>query len=215
MRNDALESIKNNKVLAVIRANSVTEAYDLAQACIDGGLKLIEITFSFPKSDKVITKLSKQKGIQVGAGTVLNLNMAKNAINSGAKFIVSPHTDKEIIIYAKSKRLPVVSGALTSSEIVNAWNIGADFVKIFPVKYLGGPSYVKAIKDPLPFVSVLVTGGVKIDNFTEYLTAGASLVGISSDLIGGERLFDLKTINKKAREIVDRLYLYDRAIDSY
>lgn len=215
MRNDALESIKNNKVLAVIRANSVTEAYDLAQACIDGGLKLIEITFSFPKSDKVITKLSKQKGIQVGAGTVLNLNMAKNAINSGAKFIVSPHTDKEIIIYAKSKRLPVVSGALTPSEIVNAWNIGADFVKIFPVKYLGGPSYVKAIKDPLPFVNVLVTGGVTIENFTEYLTAGASLVGISSDLIGGERLFDLKKINKKAREIVDRLYLYDRAIDSY
>lgn len=215
MRNDALESIKNNKVLAVIRANSVTDAYDLAQACIDGGLKLIEITFSFPKSDKVITKLSKQKGIQVGAGTVLNLNMAKNAINSGAKFIVSPHTDKEIIIYAKSKRLPVVSGALTPSEIVNAWNIGADFVKIFPVKYLGGPSYVKAIKDPLPFVNVLVTGGVTIENFTEYLTAGASLVGISSDLIGGERLFDLKTINKKAQEIVHKLYLYDRALGNY
>ena len=215
MRNEALESIKNNKVLAVVRANSVTEAYDLAQACIDGGLKLIEITFSFPKADEVITKLSKYRDVLVGAGTVLNLNMVKVAIHSGAKFIVSPHTDKKIIRYTKSKKIAAVSGAVTSSEIVNAWNLGADFVKIFPVKYLGGPSYVKAIKDPLPFVDIMVTGGVTIENFTDYLTAGASLVGISSDLLGGERLFDLKKINKKAREIVDRLYLYDKAIVRY
>ncbi|MBF8303156.1 MAG: 2-dehydro-3-deoxyphosphogluconate aldolase/4-hydroxy-2-oxoglutarate aldolase, partial [Candidatus Dadabacteria bacterium] len=127
-----MDFIRKNKVFAVIRAEDTENAIRFADACIEGGLKLIEITFSFPGADGVIKELSQIDDVIVGAGTVLNIDMAKTAVSSGARFIISPHTDKEIISYAKSQELLVATGALTSSEILKAWNLGVDLVKIFP-----------------------------------------------------------------------------------
>jgi 2-dehydro-3-deoxyphosphogluconate aldolase/(4S)-4-hydroxy-2-oxoglutarate aldolase len=197
--------VKKNKVFAVIRTDDSQKALEFAKACIEGGLKLIEITFSFPGAEEVISKLSGRGGALVGAGTVLNLDMARSAANSGARFIISPHTDSEIISYSKSNNLMVVSGALTSNEIVKAWNLGADMVKIFPVKAVGGTSYIKAIKEALPFIEIMTTGGVAVENFTEFLGAGATAVGLSSTLIGSDGSFNPEVICQRAKRVVEKL----------
>lgn len=209
---NTLEKMKKYKAVAVIRADNPLKAKELAEACIDGGIRLIEITFSFSGVGSVIADMNNNKGVLIGAGTVLDVDMAESAIDSGAKFIVSPHTDKEIINFAKSKKIVVISGALSSSEIVNAWNFGADMVKIFPIKSVGGPSYVKAIKDTLPFIEVMTTGGVTIDNFIDFIEAGSSLVGLSSDLIGGDDLFDYETTFKRSKRIFEKLSNFEKEI---
>ncbi len=202
---NSMDFVRKKRVLAVIRAENPGNALRLAEACIEGGLKLIEITFSFAGAEEVIEKLSKINDILTGAGTVLNVDMARSAANSGAGFIISPHTDREIISYAKSNGLLVVSGALTSNEILKAWNLGADLVKIFPVQSVGGASYIKAIKEPLPFIEVMATGGVTMENFTDFLQAGATAVGLSSSLIGGDGLVGSKVISQRARRVIQIL----------
>ncbi|HEX3037060.1 MAG TPA: bifunctional 4-hydroxy-2-oxoglutarate aldolase/2-dehydro-3-deoxy-phosphogluconate aldolase [Thermodesulfobacteriota bacterium] len=200
-----MDSVRKHKVFAVIRAGNSGRALEFTEACIEGGLKLIEITFSFPGAETVIRELSRNSDIFVGAGTVLNLDMAKVAVNSGAQFIVSPHTDKEIISYVKSSSLMVTSGALTSNEILTAWNLGADMVKVFPIKSVGGASYIKAVKEPLPFIEIMTTGGVTVENFQEFLQAGATAVGLSSTLIGNDKAFDPESIRQRASEVVEKL----------
>ncbi len=200
-----MDYVRKYKVFAVIRAENSMDALRFAEGCIEGGLRLIEITLSFSEAEEVIRKLSKMSDILVGAGTVLSVNMARSAISSGARFIISPHTDKEIISYAKSQNLLVASGALTSTEILNAWNLGTDLVKIFPVKSVGGASYIKAIKEPLPFIEVMTTGGVTIENFMGFLRAGATAVGLSSSLIGNDGFVNSKAISRRAEEVTQRL----------
>ncbi|HWP93583.1 MAG TPA: bifunctional 4-hydroxy-2-oxoglutarate aldolase/2-dehydro-3-deoxy-phosphogluconate aldolase [Thermodesulfobacteriota bacterium] len=200
-----VDLVRSSKVIAVIRAVGPETALRSAQACIEGGLKLIEITFSFSGADKVISELSKGYDVVVGAGTVLNMDMARAAAAAGANFIVSPHTDRELIHYAKSRDLLVVAGALTSSEIVNAWRLGADMVKIFPVKAVGGASYIRAIKEPLPFVEVMTTGGVTLENFKEFLDAGATAVGLSSALLGKNGSFEPEIIYERAKRVTQEI----------
>lgn len=200
-----IDSVRKNKVFAVIRAEDTENAFRLVEACIEGGLKLIEITFRFSGAELVIKELSKRSDVIVGAGTVLNIEMARSAASSGARFIISPHTDKEIISYAKSHNLLVASGALTSSEIVNAWNMGTGLVKIFPVKAVGGATYIKAIKDTLPFIEIMTTGGVTVENFTKLLHAGATAVGLSSSLIGSDSSSDSKIVTQRAKMVIQKL----------
>ncbi len=200
-----LEEIKRNKVIAVIRAETPQKALEFGEGCIKGGLKLIEVTFSFPGAQTVIAELSKTQGILVGAGTVLDADMAAKALESGANFLVSPHTDQEIIDLATSKRIPTIQGALTSSEIVNAWKLGVDMVKVFPVSAVGGPSYIKAIKDPLPFAEIMTTGGVNYNNFLDYIRAGASAVGLSSAFLTEDKMIKFDTVVQNTKLIVQRL----------
>ena len=202
---NTIEQIRIEKIFAVIRAENADKALEFAEGCVRGGLKLIEITFSFPGAEDVIAELSKREGIIVGAGTVLDLPMAKKALASGARFLVSPHTDKELIKIAKDNSVPTVQGALTSSEIVNAWKAGVDMVKIFPVKSVGGASYIKAIKEPLPFVDIMTTGGVNFENFTDFLNAGATAVGLSSALLGEGGVIDGDTVAEKAKRVLQKL----------
>jgi len=200
-----LEEIKRNKVIAVIRAETPEKALEFGEGCIKGGLKLIEVTFSFPGAQTVIAELSKTEGILVGAGTVLDADMAAKALESGASFLVSPHTDQEIIDLATSKQVPTIQGALTSSEIVNAWKLGVDMVKVFPVSAVGGPSYIKAIKDPLPFAEIMTTGGVNYNNFLDYIRAGASAVGLSSAFLTEDKKIKFDTVVQNTKLIVQRL----------
>jgi 2-dehydro-3-deoxyphosphogluconate aldolase / (4S)-4-hydroxy-2-oxoglutarate aldolase len=206
------EALKKYKVVSVIRAENAIKAREMAEACIYGGIKLIEVTFSFPNAEKVIADLVEKKECLIGAGTVLSLEMAEKAAQSGAKFIVSPHTDGGIISYSKSREIVAIAGALTSSEIVNAWKLGADMVKIFPIKSLGGPSYVKAIKETLPFIEIMTTGGVTVENFTDFLNAGATIVGLSSDLIGRDGFFDRETTLRKSKTVIETLTMNDKRV---
>jgi len=202
---NTLEEIKKNRVIAVIRAETSDKALEFAEGCIEGGLNLIEVTFSFPRVERVIAELSRIDGVFVGAGTVLDMDMAVKALESGASFLVSPHTDENIIDLASSKRIPTIQGALTSSEIVNALKLGVDMVKIFPVSAVGGPSYVEAIKDPLPFAEIMTTGGVNYDNFLDYLKAGASAVGLSSAFLTEDKKIKLETVIENTKKIVHKL----------
>lgn len=199
------EDIKKQKVIAVIRAENGDKALEFSEGCIEGGIGLIEVTFSFPEAERVISELSKLDGIGVGAGTVLDMKMAEKALDAGAKFLVSPHTDKELITFAKQKGVPTIQGALTSSEIVNAWKLGVDMVKVFPVKSVGGPTYIKAIKEPLPFVDIMTTGGVGYDNFTDFLKAGAGAVGLASALLGEGGVIDKEVITENSKRVMKKL----------
>jgi 2-dehydro-3-deoxyphosphogluconate aldolase/(4S)-4-hydroxy-2-oxoglutarate aldolase len=200
-----LEALKEYKVVSVIRAEDAIRAREMAEACISGGIKLIEITFSFPNVEDLLADLAVKKDCLIGAGTVLSREMAEIAVESGAKFIVSPHTDGKIVSYVKSRDIVAIAGALTSSEIVNAWKLGADMVKIFPIKSVGGPSYVKAIKETLPFIEIMTTGGVTVENFTDYLNAGATIVGLSSDLIGRDGFFDREATFSRSKTVIEKL----------
>ncbi len=199
-----LEEIKKNKVIAVIRAETPDIALEFARGCIDGGIKVIEVTFSFSRVERIITELSKSEDVFVGAGTLLDSTMAQRALEAGAKFLVSPHVDDDILELAKSEKVPTIQGALTSSEIVNAWKQGVDLVKIFPAGSVGGPSYVKAIKDPLPFADIMVTGGVNYDNFIDYLDAGASAVGLVSAFLTEDKKIKYDTVVENSKKIVER-----------
>lgn len=201
----AIEEIKKQKVIAVVRAENTEKALEFAQGCIDGGIGLLEVTFSFPGAESVISELCSLSGITVGAGTVLGVPMAEKAVDAGAKFLVSPHTDKDLITYAKQKGVPTIQGALTSSEIVNAWKLGVDMVKVFPVNSVGGASYIMAIKEPLPFVDIMTTGGVNYDNFTDFLKAGASAVGLVSALLGNSGKIDRKVITENTKKVLKKL----------
>jgi 2-dehydro-3-deoxyphosphogluconate aldolase/(4S)-4-hydroxy-2-oxoglutarate aldolase len=207
-----LEALKEYKVVSVIRAQDAAEAMEMAEACIDGGIRLIEITFSFPNVENVIADLAAKQDCMIGAGTVLSREMAKLAVESGAKFVVCPHTDGNIVSYVKSKDIIAVAGALTSSEIVNAWRLGADMVKIFPVRSVGGPSYVEAIKETLPFIEIMTTGGVTVENFIDFLNAGATIVGLSSDLIGRQGFFDREVTLAKSRTVIEKLRMNARRV---
>lgn len=200
-----LELIKKHKIFAVIRAGSADEALEFAEGCINGGLRLIEVTFSFPGAEAVIAELSGREGIVTGAGTVLDTGMADKALRAGARFLVSPHTDTELIDFGKKNGLPVIQGAFTSSEIVNAWKSGVDMVKIFPVSAVGGPRYVKAVKEPLPFVEIMTTGGINLDNLTDFIEAGTSAVGVSGALLGPGGKINAGVITENARKFVRKL----------
>lgn len=194
MERTATEFMKKNRVVAVVRSASYEKSLEFARACVDGGIRIISIS---PGSQRLLGELASENGICVGAGTVLDRGSAELMYDCGARFIVSPHTDPAIIEYCRKNSITVVSGAFTSSEMVNARSIGADFVKIFPASSLG-PGYVKAIKEPLGFMDIMVTGGITADNIGDYLSAGAALAGVSTALLGGGD--DYQSIKQMAEE---------------
>ncbi len=200
-----MNKLLRHKIVAVIRANNSKEAITKAQACVEGGIKLIEITFSFPQAIEAIKELKKNPEITIGAGTVLNTDQAKAALEAGAEFIVSPHIDEKIIEITKSINRFVISGASTSNEIVLANKLGADMVKVFPAGLIGGPEYIKAIKEPLNFVDIFVTGGINIENFIDYITAGASMLGISSSLFKNINYDQIDMVRQRAQKFVQLL----------
>ena len=203
-----MDNLAEHKIVAVIRADNASEAMLKAKACATGGINVIEITFSFAKCCEVIKNLKDNYKIIVGAGTVLNVLDAGRALDSGADFIVSPHTDASIINISRKNNKIVISGASTSNEIVNAYKLGANMVKIFPANIIGGPKYIKAMKEPMPFAEIFVTGGINLDNCTEYLSSGASLIGVASALFSNpEGMDEKKTIETNARKFIEKLKL--------
>jgi 2-dehydro-3-deoxyphosphogluconate aldolase/(4S)-4-hydroxy-2-oxoglutarate aldolase len=178
-----LSEISKYKLIAIIRTDLAEKTIQTAEACLAAGIKVIEIPLNTPNPFEIIKTLCKNSSMIVGAGTVLNAPMAQQAYQAGARFIVSPHTDLEIIEFCKTNRVTVIQGALTPSEILIAWNWGVDAVKIFPASALGGPKYIRSLQDPYPMVKYIPTGGITEENIPEYLKLGVAAVGLGGTFL--------------------------------
>jgi 2-dehydro-3-deoxyphosphogluconate aldolase / (4S)-4-hydroxy-2-oxoglutarate aldolase len=176
------------RLVAVVRAPDPQTAIERAKLCVLGGIQWLEITCTVPVFEEVIRDLLDSLDphlVTLGAGTVRSLAEAKKAVAAGAQFLVSPHTDAALVRCAQEAGILSCAGAYTPTEIMQAWQLGVDFVKLFPA-HLGGPEYVHSLKQVFPEIPLFACGGVDFQNARDYLKAGASAVGIGSGLWKGE-----------------------------
>ena len=182
-RSQVADRIKSGGVIPIVRTLTVDDARAVIAAIVEGGISTIEVTMTVPGAVELINDVSKDSHLLIGAGTVLNAEMARECIGAGARFVISPATDFEVIDYCNQVDVVVMPGAMTPTEILNAWDAGADFVKVFPITAMGGPKYLKLIKGPLPHVKIIPTGGVDQTTAGDLIRAGAEAVGVGSDLV--------------------------------
>jgi len=192
MKTDVIKHIRETGVIPVVRATTADEAMRAIDAIREGGISVLEITMTVPGAIKLIEEVTKRYGNDalVGAGTVLDPETASACISSGAKFIVSPALNLETIARCRELDIAVMPGALTPTEVVQAWNAGADFVKVFPAGAVGGASYLKSLKAPLPQIELVPTGGVSLKTAADFIRAGAAALGVGADLV------DIKAIRE-------------------
>jgi 2-dehydro-3-deoxyphosphogluconate aldolase/(4S)-4-hydroxy-2-oxoglutarate aldolase len=203
-KREVFNRMMSEGLVPVIRVSSAQEAIDVADAIKEGGVTLIEITMSVPGAIDVIKELAQKyrDEIILGAGTVLDPETARAALLAGAQFIVTPTLNLDVIHLAHRYSAVVVPGAMTPTEILAAWNAGADMVKVFPAAQLGGPEYLKAIRGPLPQILLVPTGGVNLQNAGAFIKAGAAALGVGGELVDKkavkEKKFSVITENTRA-----------------
>src|SRR5579883_2790337 len=182
---EVIRRIKETGIVPVVRAESSDEAMRAVDAVREGGVSILEITLTVPGALRVIEALAARCGdaATVGAGTVLDAETARACILAGAQFVVSPALDVETIACCRRYGVAVLPGALTPTEVVRAWQAGADLVKVFPCGALGGASYIKSLKTPLPQIEMIPTGGVSLKTAADFIKAGASALGVGADLV--------------------------------
>lgn len=182
-----LEQIRAARIISVVRTKSGDEAKDVIEAVLQGGINVLEITMTTPNAIGLIEDCVKKHNdkVIVGAGTVTDLETARKCFDAGAKFIVSPMFDEPTVKFCNRIEIIIIPGALTPTEIFKASENGADVVKVFPISAMGGVSYLKAVKSVFPNINIVPTGGVNLENFNDYLNAGAFAIGIGSDLTAG------------------------------
>jgi 2-dehydro-3-deoxyphosphogluconate aldolase/(4S)-4-hydroxy-2-oxoglutarate aldolase len=185
----SLQKILSGGVIAIMRAPSAAQLLDAAKAIYEGGVDVIEVTMTTPGALSVVEQAVSQFGEQVlfGAGSVLDPETARLAILAGAQFVVSPALNLDTIEMCKRYSVPVIPGAYTPTEILTAWEHGADIVKVFPAS-VGGPAYIKAIKAPLPQVRLAAVGGVTVENTAQFFSAGIDVVGVGAELVNARLL---------------------------
>lgn len=183
---EVLQRVEEVGVVAVVRAENSEKAKKIALACMEGGIDSIEITFTVPGAHKVIESLTEEFGdkLLVGAGTVLDSETARIAILAGAKYIVSPGFDLETAKLCNRYQVPYMAGCMTITEMIKAMEAGADVIKVFPGSAFG-PSFIKAVKGPLPQAVLMPTGGVSIDNVDQWIKNGCIAVGVGGNLTQG------------------------------
>jgi len=179
-----LNSLLSHKLMALVRMDSKDKGQELADVLVAAGIKVIEITLTTPGAEKIIEKLAKNKELTVGAGTVLTTKDVKKAENAGAKFIVSPDTNEEVIKLSKKLGLISMPGVATASEVAIALDCGADVLKLFPASTYG-PSHLKALRDPFPGNLWCPTGGITLGSVDDWFAAGANLIGLGGPLVKG------------------------------
>jgi len=178
-----LSLVKQQRAIAVIRAPNLNQGIAMAKAVAAGGMELVEITWNSHKPAALVSQLRQElPACCIGAGTVLSVEEARDAIAAGATFCISPHTDSGIIQYCQERQIAAVPGALTPNEIVTAWNSGATAVKVFPISQVGGGAYLQSLQGPLGYIPLIPTGGVNRENASALIQAGAIGVGLSSSL---------------------------------
>ncbi|MCM3136371.1 bifunctional 4-hydroxy-2-oxoglutarate aldolase/2-dehydro-3-deoxy-phosphogluconate aldolase [Paenibacillus polysaccharolyticus] len=200
------EVLLESRLVAIVRGISREAAVTAGQGMTEGGIRLMEVTLNTPNGHQIIADWRERHERQayVGAGTVLNVSMAKEAVYAGAQFLVSPNVDLSVIEYAVEHGVEIWPGAMTPTEIVAAYEAGARAVKLFPMASLGIP-YLREIKAPLDHIPLLATGGATLENIASYYEAGAAAVGLGSALLPKEALAsgDSVQIADRARAFVE------------
>ena len=195
-----LDIIKEQGIVAVLRADSHEQAREYMNACVKGGIKALELTYSIPNVNELIEEYKDNKDMIIGVGSVLNGKMAKDSILAGAKYVVSPGYNEEINDVCHEMGVTYVPGCMTVTEIMHALEKGHKMVKVFPGEIFG-PKYIKAVKAPIPHVEIMPTGGVNIDNIEEWFKMGVSCVGVGGALFKGS----LEDIENLAKEFVNKI----------
>ncbi len=195
-KNDISDSIREIGIVAIMRAQSSDQLLAAADAVLAGGVNAIEVTMTTPGALRVIEEATSKYGEEVifGVGSVLDPETARAAILAGAQFVVCPTLKLSTIEMCKRYSVPIVPGAYTPTEVLTAWEAGADMVKIFPAS-VGGPPYIKAVKAPLPQVKLVPVGGVNLQTTADFIRAGSEVVGVGSSLIN-QKLLEAKEFEK-------------------
>ena len=201
-----IAELELHQLMSAVRTDTPEKALGAAEACIDGGFRFVEITFSVPGAEGVIEELSRRKNAVIGAGTVLSISEAKRALKAGAAYIVSPNADERVIKFVKKEGVVSIPGACTPTEIYRAHKAGGDIIKLFPFVEIGGLDFLKAVRGPLPFIKYMLCGGVNFENFEKYLEAKASGILVGSSVLRRELVSaeDWISIAALAREFVLR-----------
>ena len=192
---NTIKALADCGVVAVVRGNSKEVGFEISKACIKGGVKAIEVTYTNKFANDIIKALSEEfegeEDVIIGAGTVLDSETARAAMLAGAKYIVSPGFSAETAKICNRYKVPYIPGVMTINEVIEAHEVGVDFVKLFPGSAFG-QGYIKAIKGPLPYANIMVTGGVNLDNLDSWIKAGVDAVGIGGELnnLGEEGRFE-------------------------
>ncbi|MWC30324.1 bifunctional 4-hydroxy-2-oxoglutarate aldolase/2-dehydro-3-deoxy-phosphogluconate aldolase [Paenibacillus sp. MMS18-CY102] len=202
-----LEMLQQHKIVAILRGIELQHADATAKAIIDGGVRLLEVTMNTDGATSIINSWRSSFGdgeARIGAGTVLDIDMAKEAVAAGAQFIISPNLDEDVIRYGIEHGVPVWPGCMTPTEIVRAWKAGAEAVKVFPMGTLGW-KYLAEIRAPLDRIPMLATGGVDLDNIGDYFRAGACAVGMGGKLVNLDwvRAGEYERVTERVRQFVD------------
>ena len=206
-KTEVMQRIRDTGLVPVVRAESAGQAMRAVDAIMTGGLNVLEVTMTVPGAVRVIEQLADRYGQEalIGAGTVLDAETARVCILGGAQFIVAPSLNEETIACCRRYGVAVLPGALTPTEVVRAWTAGADAVKVFPAGALGGASYLKALKAPLPQIDLVPTGGVSLKTAADFIKAGAMALGVGADLIDLQALRENndKVISERARQFLE------------
>jgi 2-dehydro-3-deoxyphosphogluconate aldolase/(4S)-4-hydroxy-2-oxoglutarate aldolase len=174
-------------IIPAIRLSSAEDALFAAKAVADSGIPIAEVTMTVPGALEVISEIARTRPeLIVGAGTIFDIETARRCLDAGATFLTSTGLDIQVVEFALKHDVVVFPGALTPTEIMTAWKVGSDFVKVFPCSLLGGPTYIKALKSPFPDIRLIASGGVTQRNTADFILAGAAGVGIGRDLIAPE-----------------------------
>jgi 2-dehydro-3-deoxyphosphogluconate aldolase / (4S)-4-hydroxy-2-oxoglutarate aldolase len=197
-------------VIPAIRVSSAEDARFAAEAVNRGGIPIVEITMTVPSACELIAELvrSHPKMI-VGAGTVLTTDAARMCVDSGAQFLTAPSFNPKILEFAAKESMAVLPGALTPTEVVSAWEAGADFVKVFPCSLVGGERYIKALKTALPAFRLIAAGGVNQQTAEDFIVAGASAIGVGTELIPTEAIE--RKQSKRIQELAQRFREFVKA----
>ncbi len=203
-RAELLQQLLATKIIAIIRLSNSEPVFELAKALFRGGIKAIEVTMGTPNALEEIHKLSQIEGVIPGVGSVIDPQTAKTAIEAGAQFIVTPVSKPEVIQMAHQLDKPILSGAMTPTEILQAYEWGADIVKLFPAANLGA-TYFKAVKAPIPHVPIMPTGGITVENAADWIANGAVCLGVGSTLVNQNLISqrDYKSITSTAKAMTE------------
>ncbi len=208
IRQEWLFGLQQQRAIAVIRCSSVAIALRQATAIAAGGIRLVEIAWNSEHPEQVIAQLRQNlPACRIGAGTILTRQQLEQAIASGAEFLFMPHVDRELVQLAIAHDIPVIPGALSPTEIVQAWQMGASSVKVFPITAVGGAAYLRSLRAPLRHIPLIPTGGVTLESAIELIAAGAVAVGLSSVLFPQEwvQQGNWEAITAQAAQLVDQL----------
>ena len=204
-KDETLHSIKESGVVAIIRMSESDKIMDIARALRKGGVRCIEIPMTVPTALELIRETTRDatSDFVIGAGTVLDAETARATILAGAEFLVGPNTNFDMIKLCKRYRKVVIPGALTPTEILNAWQAGADIVKVFSARFFG-PKYFSDLKGPYPHIDLMPTGGVRVDNAADFIRQGACAVTIGRDLLDTKAIAEgrFEVITERAKQLI-------------